>query len=81
MENPNNWYGLASTRVWTVCIGILRVVFSQQAGKFYSILIERIEKASAFKLDLPWLGETAGKTEVSELLFRDLPIEAMDGMK
>jgi hypothetical protein len=82
MNNANNWYVLAGKQVWPVCIGIFLVVFSQQPGKFYSILIERIEKDSAPEFGgLSELGEMAGKTEVSELLFRDLPIEAMDGMK
>ncbi|MCA9498223.1 MAG: hypothetical protein KC588_03415 [Nitrospira sp.] len=58
------------------------MVFSQETGSLYKGIKERIEKGSAFKVaGLFELSEAAGKSEVSDLLFRDPHIKVMGGQE
>jgi hypothetical protein len=80
MNNETSWVGFAGKLVWPVFIGILLLIFSGESSELYAILKDRIKSGSAVKLgSFLELGAQAGKTEVSQLLFRDLPIEAIGG--
>lgn len=80
MGETNDWFGFAGKLVWPAFIGLLLLVFSGESAELYAILKDRIESGGMVKIgSFLELGEQAGKTEVSELLFHDLPIEAIGG--
>ncbi len=79
MENVNGWLGLAGRLVWPVFIGILLLVFSGESAELYFVLKDRIKSGSSFKVGLVEIGEQASKTEISTLVFPDLPVEAIGG--
>jgi hypothetical protein len=79
MGNENGWFGLAGKLVWPAFIIILMVIFSSESAELYTILKNRIEAGSSLKVGLFEIGEQASKTEISALVFPDLPVEAIGG--
>lgn len=79
MGKENGWFGLAGTLVWPIFIVVLMLVFSSESAEIYGILKERIKSGSALKVGLLEIGEQASKTEISSLVFPDLPVEAIGG--
>lgn len=79
MSEANGWFGLAGKLVWPVLIVGLILVFHKDSAELATIVKDRIKSGSAFKVGLLEVGEHAGKTSISALVFPDLPVEAIGG--
>ena len=79
MDNEKGWFGLAGKLVWPVFIVVLMLIFSSESAELYTILKDRIKSGSSFKVGLLEIGEKASRTEIGNLKFPDLPIEAIGG--
>jgi hypothetical protein len=79
MDNEKSWFVLAAQLVWPIFIVVLILVFRSESAEIYNILKDRIKSGSALKVGLFEIGEQASKTEISALVFPDLPVEAIGG--
>lgn len=74
------WIPLISRLVWPVFIVLLLIVFHSEVRQFYNIVIDRVEQGGEIRVGgFLELGELVNRTEISQLSFNNISVQAVGG--
>jgi hypothetical protein len=75
-----DWIPLVNKLVWPICIVLLLLVFQSQVREIYKVLLDAMKAGRSIKVGgFLELGELAKDTQISQLSFDNISIEAVGG--